>query len=151
IPMAFFAALSAQELSAFLREERSRPQLIAAFSLVLLAFCILPLRTDSGPTKYLGLYRCLDNIAPKAAKVVLYKGKSYIFNQGLVFYGDRVLWKQVNSLQELYSVAADNPSSVIIVPAAYFGEIDSVEKFNIKKVAEAQEWRLYSGILGQYI
>ncbi|MBU2574287.1 MAG: glycosyltransferase family 39 protein [Elusimicrobia bacterium] len=147
IPMAFFAALATQKLSAFLREERSRPPLTAAFALVLLAFCVLPLRTDSGPTKYLGLYNCLNNIAPKDTKIILYKDKSYRFNQGLVFYGDRVLWKQLNSLQELRSVAAENPSAVVIVPAAYFGEIDGAGKLNIKKIAEAPGWRLYSAKL----
>ena len=143
IPMAFFAALAAQKLSVFLREERSRPMLTAAFTLVLLAFCVLPLRTDSGPTKYLTLYNCLNNIAPKDARIVLYKDRGYRFNQGLVFYGDRVLWRQASSLQELRSIAAEDPSAAIIVPAAYFGEIDGAG-LNIKKIAEAPEWRLYS-------
>lgn len=144
IPMAFFAALAAQKLSGFLREERSRPKLMAVFALTLLVFSVLPIPTDSGPTKYLGLYNCLNNIAPKDTKIVLYKDKSFRFNQGLVFYGDRVLWKQLNSIQELVSVAAENPSAVVIVPAAYFGEIDSAGKLDIKKIAEAPEWRLYS-------
>ncbi len=143
VPMAFFAALAAQKLSIFLREERCRPLLTAAFALALLAFCVLPLPTDSGPTKYLGLYNCLNNIAPKDARIILYKDKGYRFNQGLVFYGDRVLWKQVNSLPELRSVTAGNPSSAVIVPAAYFGEIDGAG-INLKRIAEAPQWRLYS-------
>ncbi len=144
VPMAFFAALAAQKFSFFLREEQSRPRLTAAFALALLAFCVLPLPTDSRSTKYLGLYNCLNNIVPKDAKIVLYKDKSYIFNQGLVFYGDRVLWKQVSSTQELRSVTAANPAAAVIVPAAYFAEIDGAGNLDVKKIAEAPEWRLYS-------
>jgi 4-amino-4-deoxy-L-arabinose transferase-like glycosyltransferase len=144
VPMAFFAALAAQRLVSFLREERSRPALTAAFALTLLAFCVLPLPTDSGSTRYLGLYNCLNNIAPKDAKIALYKDKSFRFNQGLVFYGGRTLWKQVNSLEELRSVAAANPSAAIIVPAAYFEELDGAGKLNLNKIAEAPGWRLYS-------
>jgi len=143
VPMAFFAALGAQKLSAFLREEKSRPRLMAVFSLALLVFCVFPLTTDSGGTGYKGLYDCLKNVAPADARIVLYKEKAYRFNQGLVFYGDRVLWKQVNSPEELRSAAAENPSSAIIVTAAYFSEIDGAG-IKIKKIAEAPGWRLYS-------
>ncbi len=144
VPMAFFAALAAQRLWGFLRGERSRAPLTAALALVLLVFNVFPLPTDSGPTPYLGLYNCVNNITPKNTKLVLYKDKSFRFHEGLFFYGDRELWKQVNSPEELRAVAAENPSAAVIVPAAYFPEIDAAGKLNVRKLAEAPQWRLYA-------
>jgi 4-amino-4-deoxy-L-arabinose transferase-like glycosyltransferase len=143
VPMAFFAAAALQKLVRYLREETSRPPLMAAFAIVLLAFCVFPLRTDSGPTEYYNLYKTLNYIVPQNAQIVLFKNEDYRFNQGLVFYGGRVLWKQVKSVEELRSVAAANPASPIIVTPSYYAEFEA-SGVKLNKIAEAPEWRVYA-------
>jgi len=145
IPMAFFAALGLQKLSRYLRDEQSRPALTAAFALALLVFSVFPIPTDSGPTPYFGLYTCINNITPKDTKIMVFKDKAFRFQEGLFFYADREVWKQVNSVEELRAAAKENPAAALIVSAPYFGEIDAAGKLGLIKLAEGPAWRLYSG------
>lgn len=143
IPMAFFAAAALQRLFSRLRDEQSRAPLTALFAIGLLVFSVLPLPTDSGYSRYITLYRSINSVVPEESQVWLYKDKSYRFIQGLAFYSDRRLWKQLNSLEELRASAAEDPGAAIIVPSAYFDEVDAAGT-GLVKIAVDKDWRLYS-------
>jgi len=114
--------------------------------LVMCAAC-LPVRLDRQGTEYISFYRTVNQVAPKDAKLLLYKDRGYRFIHGLVFYSGRTLDKQVmNEDALLAEYASDKASRYTIATAADFKELSrsaklSRAKFNI--AASSDNWFLF--------
>lgn len=145
VPLAIFAGITVEWLFSRYDHQQFRAAALAVFAAVLAAFIVFPIPTDGPGTSYRNLYRVADAVLPKDAAMVLYKDKSYRFNQGLSFYSDRTLWKQVMNLQEAAEAMAGQGPACLIVTPVDFAEIEAAQKsgkLKLKTVAATPAWRL---------
>ena len=145
VPLAVFGGIAVDRLLAGRDHTRLRAGALAVFAAVLAAFIIFPIRTDGPGTAYLGLYRTADAVVPKDARMLLYKDKSYRFNQGLAYYADRVLWRQVFTPEEAAAAMAGPGPACLIVTRNDFAEVEVAVKqgkLKLKTVAGTPDWRL---------
>jgi len=120
---------------------------IVVFSgLVIFAACF-PVRLDRQGTEYISFYRTVNQVAPKGAKLLLYKDKGYRFIHGLVFYSGRTLDKQVmNEDALLAEYAADRSERYTIATAPDFKELVGSAKMSRVKLdvaAFSDKWFLF--------
>lgn len=117
--------------------------LIAGGLLILIA--ILPVPPVKKGTEYISLYRCVNNIVGKNNKIILYKEKSYIFNQGLAFYSARPLDKQVDSIKDLISEINKNEKKVFVIsnPADYEEIKAAISAKRLFRFASSDKWTLF--------
>lgn len=145
VPFAIFGGIAMERLLSRYNHAQWRAAALAAFSAVLVLFVVLPIRTDGPGTKYLGMYRVADAVVPKDARMVLYKDKSYRFNQGLGYYSERALWRQATNIEEVTAAMSGSEHSCLIVTRSDFVEIDEALKagrLKLRTVAASDDWRL---------
>ena len=145
VPAGIFAAIA---LGKFIKPEKfpffqHTACLIAAGVLILIA--ILPVPPVKKGTEYISLYRCVNNIVGKNNKILLYKEKSYIFNQGLAFYSSRPLDKQVNTTEDLMSEINKHQEKVFVIsnPADYEEIKKAFTAKRLLKFASSDKWILF--------
>ncbi|MBU2529406.1 MAG: glycosyltransferase family 39 protein [Elusimicrobia bacterium] len=145
VPAGIFAAIA---LNHFIKPKQflyfqHTACLIACGILILIA--VLPVPPVKKGTEYISLYRCVNNIVSKNSKIILYKEKSYIFNQGLTFYSARPLDKQVQAAEDLISEVNNTEKKVFIIsnPEDYeeIKEIVAAERLFI--FASSDKWILF--------
>lgn len=144
-PFAVFGGIGAERLLARYSHARWRAATLAAFAAVLAVFIIFPIRTDGPGTGYRDMYRVVDAVIPKDARMVLYKDKSFRFNQGLAYYSERYLQRQVTTPAEAGAAMAGPGPACLIVTRGDFPEIDAALKngaLKLKTAASSAEWRL---------
>ena len=145
VPLAVFGGVTVERLLARWDHARLRAGALAVIAAVIVSLIILPIPTDGPGTGYYQLYRTADAVIPADARMVLYKDKSYRFNQGLAYYSDRVLAAQVATPEEAAAALAGPAPACLIVTPADFAEIDAAVKngkLKVKQAAATQGWRL---------
>ena len=145
VPLAIFGGIAAERLLAGRDHDGLRAWALAGFAAVLAVFIILPIRTDGPGTEFLEMYRTADAVIPGDARMTLYKDKSFKFNQGLAYYSDRVLWRQVSTPEEAAAAIAGETPFCLIVTRNNFGEVEEAVKqgkLKLKVAAATPGWRL---------
>lgn len=145
VPLAVFGGITVEWLFSRYNHEQFRAAALAVFAAVLAAFIVFPIPTDGPGTGYRDLYRVADTVIPKNAAMVLYKDKSFRFNQGLAYYSERTLWKQVMDLREAAEAMSGQGPACLIVTPADFAEVEAAQKsgkLKLKTVASSSNWRL---------
>jgi len=146
-PLGVFAAIALGRLIKDADMSYVRHLAAAVFSvLVLIAVCF-PVRLDRQGTQYISFYRTVNQVAPKGARLLLYKDKGYRFIHGLVFYSGRTLDKHVlNEDALLAEHRADPEGTYTVATAPDFMELSASEKMSGAKldvVASAENWYLF--------
>ncbi|HAH30757.1 MAG TPA: hypothetical protein DCL44_00400 [Elusimicrobia bacterium] len=144
-PAAIFAALAL--------EKHIPPQKFPYFQhivcllagVILFFAAIFPLPAPKGGSEYISLYRCVNSIVDSNSRLLLYKERIFIFNQGLTFYSLRPLDKQVNSIEELLSeIRKSDKTAFVISNAQDYKEIqEAVPAGKLHKSASSDEWILF--------
>jgi len=146
-PLGIFAALALGRLIKDADMGYVKYLSTAIFScLVLFAVCF-PVSLDRPGTQYISFYRTVNQVAPKDARLLLYKDKGYRFIHGLVFYAGRTLDKQVMSEEALLAECSAGPENTYTVATAPdFRELAVSGKMRGAKLevtASSDNWYLF--------
>ncbi|MCX5786140.1 MAG: glycosyltransferase family 39 protein [Elusimicrobia bacterium] len=143
-PVGIFAALALEKLIKPLKFPYFQHVVCSIAGVVLIFVTIFPMPAPKEGSEYMSLYHCVNNIVPGDSKLLLYKERSYIFNQGLTFYSLRPLDKQVNNIEELLSeIRKNDKEAFIISDAKDYEEIkEAVPAAKLFKFASSDKWVL---------
>jgi len=121
VPAGIFAALALDKLLGEARFKYFQHWAAALFGLAVLLVALLPTAPAKEASEFISLYRTVNTVTRPGDRIVLYKERVYIFNQGLVFYSAKELAKQIFSAEELAAEApeAGKRTFVIVMPGDY--------------------------------
>ncbi len=146
-PLAIWAALALGRLIKDSDMGYARFLTTAVFAGLVLFVVCTPAALDRQGTQYISFYRTVNQVAPKDAKLLLYKDKGYRFIHGLVVYSGRTLDKQVmNEDALLAEYAADSAGRYTVATAQDFKELSGSARMSSVKLditASADNWVLF--------
>ncbi|GEM_PF-2257957 len=145
VPAGMFAAIGLEKVIKGKNFDYFHHAAVFFAAAILTIIAVFPMPPAKKGSKYISLYRCVNHIVDKKDKIILYKDRQYIFNQGLVFYSRRPLDKQVRDLKELKEEIKNTDKKIFIISTPQdYGEIEQYfSKEKILKVASSGNWILF--------
>ncbi len=145
VPAAIFAALALDRLISEARFRSFQHWATILFGLGVLLAALLPVPPAKAASEFISLYRTVNTVARPDDRLVLYKERIYIFNQGLVFYSARELAKQVMTPEELAAETSAGAARtlVIAVPRDYEEIKKTLPAARISEIASDKDWVLF--------
>jgi 4-amino-4-deoxy-L-arabinose transferase-like glycosyltransferase len=96
---------------------------------VLLAVCF-PVPLDRRGYEQIDLIKSINHVIPKDKPILLYKGHDWATSQGLSFYADRYLDKQIKSVEELLDERRKRNGELYCIASS--DDFPQAERFQVK-------------------